>query len=535
MAQAHTREDNTHVDSPIHTGVTKDPASTPGYWRWFLPAISGRYILRALLTLDSRVDATGWLSKGVGKRIAPIVDFTRKEGSKDFIVSHALDPNHLEYNKTFANGFEHIRGLMEQEGIKHDKAGGMLREAVTNHQLWKLPVNFESLPKETQSHFIRSQQSYEHEYKSTIDRIKSHSKAKEFDAWYDTALGVASLAVTGTYAARTVNDIKKIFAETVAYETGKDPSKVNFISDIRHSNNVLVKETYRNFLKKNAVRFGTDLTLFTNYLLRPFKAPPLYFSDLWVGLKGASLMVEVMHKQTTIFEDLLSLVDEKLNPIKGLGAPLDVNEIFDLYQKYTLIHDPKATFHDTLSSQNQDGRNWLQSENLFLRITNLMNQTYKYKHVHNGTNPEETGADFTLPKFLYLLGHHMIDTYKPQESMAYVEVANKYGIEAVKDVKQRMERGIPLEQALEPYPVDLNYQKHTNAKDELKMETFPVQPASHATKGQQQQPATNENSNQGSKQWTSNDNQPLPSRPSYHIQEPHHQQPVHSAAQQQTV
>ena len=104
------------------------------------------------------------------------------------------------------------------------------------------------------------------------------------------------------------------------------------------------------------------------------------FGEFGIGFKGAMLAFDILDKKTTMFEDLVKLIDRKLNPMQGLGSEISANEIFDLYQKYSDLEDPNGTYRDTLSVQNGDGRDWLQSERIFTRMSDLMNNTYKYKH-----------------------------------------------------------------------------------------------------------------------------------------------------------
>ena len=261
-----------------------------------------------------------------------------------------------------------------------------------------------------------------------------------------------------------------MFAEAVAYENGKPAADVGF-GDLRKSDNVLVTESLKNLALKSVARYVGDSLFFTRFIAKLFpKMNALNsfgFGDIAVGLKGGQLIYDITNKKTTFFEDLLQLIDKKLNPIRGIGDPLSVSEVIDLYQKYAITHQPKLMFTDATIQQNKDGIDWEKSNKIFSHITDLMNATYKYKHTDVTPDAETPPADFALPKFLYLLGHNMINPYKPEETLAYVDIANRYGIEAVKQVHTAIGHGARLEDMLRKYPVDLSKLKETKAASSL--------------------------------------------------------------------
>ncbi|MFZ4125615.1 MAG: hypothetical protein ACOYJ2_06045, partial [Rickettsiales bacterium] len=84
-----------------------------------------------------------------------------------------------------------------------------------------------------------------------------------------------------------------------------------------------------------------------------------------------------------------------------------------------------------------------------------MNLTYAYKHqtmldTQGNVVPQ---ANFPLPKLIYLLGHDLIDTRNPETTLAYIEIANRHGMEAVKEMQTGLAQGKTLEQFLEKYPI----------------------------------------------------------------------------------
>src|SRR6185312_7082074 len=61
--------------------------------------------------------------------------------------------------------------------------------------------------------------------------------------------------------------------------------------------------------------------------------------------------------------------------------------------------------------------------------------------------------NFALPKFLYLIGHDLIQPANVKQTLALIEVANRYDMKAVKQVVKTLGEGASLAEALKPYPV----------------------------------------------------------------------------------
>ncbi len=92
----------------------------------------------------------------------------------------------------------------------------------------------------------------------------------------------------------------------------------------------------------------------------------------------------------------------------------------------------------------------------FDRMTQLMNLTYAYKHpsdIDPQTGQVRRQADFALPKFIYLLGHDLIDVNKPEQTLAAIEIANQFGIPAVKEMQAMLKSGASLVQVTERFPI----------------------------------------------------------------------------------
>jgi hypothetical protein len=85
-----------------------------------------------------------------------------------------------------------------------------------------------------------------------------------------------------------------------------------------------------------------------------------------------------------------------------------------------------------------------------------MNLTYAYKHrsvIDPDTGHVVRQANFALPKFIYLLGHDLIDVRRPEETLATIEIANHYGIPAVKEMRQMLASGNSLDQINARFPI----------------------------------------------------------------------------------
>lgn len=439
--------------NPLHTGVTKDTASTPGYFRLLLPGLAGRYILRWGVD-ESKDIKTDW---------ARLQEWRTQSPDTKSAFSQ-LPKNDAEYIRETA---KNLREAVDNKTMTLDAAKATSEAAVARRLMWHNGIAEERL-----DNVLAREESLSVFKRDVSDRIGANRRSRV----YDYSLGAASVALSVFYDLRVASDMKKVYAETVAYEMGKKPEDVTF-SDLMHSQNALVESTKHSFLQKVAGRFATDAIFFAGgaleHIPRMGWLKKYAFTDLGVGVKGASLIHEVLEKKTTILEDLMQLIDTKMNPLKGLGAPISSADIFDLYQKYTQLADPNATFHDALSTQNNDGRDWNKAQTIFQRVSELMNETYKYKHIGKFVGDQHhEKADFALPKFLYLLGNGLIDTYKPEETLAFVEVANSYGVPAVKQLHQALQRGVPLSEALEGYPRELH-----DRVNRLKSEK---EPAGHA-------------------------------------------------------
>ncbi len=269
-------------------------------------------------------------------------------------------------------------------------------------------------------------------------------------ATYAGAIGVGSAALSYRYSKMVKSDIHNIFRESVAYEHDKPQADVTF-NDINASDNRIVKRTVENYRSKLFGRLGTDALFGLAAVLRH---GPL--TDLFLGLKGVQIFADTWKRKTTMFEDLITFVNNKINPRNGLGQQISVGDIFDLYQHYAEAFAPNRMFKNVIEGGNGEGTLWAKNQAIFQRMTELMNLTYAYKHrsVLDETSGKPIAqADFALPKFVYLLGHDLIDVNRPEETALRIEVANRYGIGAVKEMQRALAGGASLASIAERFPI----------------------------------------------------------------------------------
>ena len=377
-----------------------------------LAALPARYAVRGIVSYFKEMPALSWMDRhvlGIPKKMEPFQAYMQRlpeaKSTEEILRrSHLYDPH------VTAETLENWRGnpIDSQEGLKH---------------------------------------------------LRKEMRDRVLDSHYDNLLGAGSAVVTGLYAMRVKTDIWHAFAETVAYENGKNPRDITF-RDIMNSDNSIARATVSNFIHKTFGRLATDAIFFGRQLAHipglPAGLKTFNFGELAIGAKGYFLLRDILAKQTTFFEDLTQLIDRKLNPIKGIGEPISASDVIDLYQKYAMKHNKDAAFKDATIRERRDGVEWPKAERLFSRIADLMNQTYKYKHssidhVSYESRELQATSDFALPKFLYLLGHGLLDPRRPEQSLAYVELANRQGMEAVKAVQKQIGRGLSMVEALRPY------------------------------------------------------------------------------------
>ncbi len=351
------------------------------------------------------------------------------------VPAHVKDPMHTHTQSTLAPTSEYVRYLLLALPARYIPRGifGTIFE--------KDPYKKSALAKTLTKPGRWLQEKFQH----------STPENKEALA-YNAIMGVGSLALTASYSWTVYKDIKNIFSEAVAEETGKPVEKVTW-QDLQRSDNRMVQRTMSNFWARTGRRLFTDLLFFPAAALRSTG-----LGDLMIGVKAGQAFGETWKRKTTMFEDLVTFVNNKINPRNGLGQAINVGEVFDLYQHYTETFAPNRMFTNVLERGTGEGALWAGSQPIFQRLTELMNDTYAYKHsslLDPTTGHAIRQADFTLPKFIYLLGHDLIDVNQPKKTLTTIEIANRYGISAVKEMNSMLRAGATLEHVVARYPVTL--------------------------------------------------------------------------------
>lgn len=278
-----------------------------------------------------------------------------------------------------------------------------------------------------------------------------------FETMYDTSIGVGSMLYTSFVQKNIAQDIESLYREAVAYETGKPIESITR-DDISQSDNQIIQSTMNNFSWKKAFRYGLTAVPFLKLVpaLRPYQ---------WgeAAIAGWAFMVarDIWGRQPTMLENFRSFVNDKLNPLYGISDQITTADIINIYQQYAYRFAQESAFKSVASNDVDANLMWARSEKVFTRIAELMNESYNYKHATSSENPVAQ-ADFTLPKFIYLLGHGLIDARKPEWSMAFVEIANRYDMNALRDAEKAFKSGANIEEVLSRYPVDLNPSQHYN-------------------------------------------------------------------------
>lgn len=238
-----------------------------------------------------------------------------------------------------------------------------------------------------------------------------------------TLVGLFMMGVSSIYLYRTYQDIKGAFAESIAWETGKKPENVG-LRDILKSDNTLVEAARRNLFKYNARRFAVNSPFFAN---RMFKDHVEAKDAILFGVAANSLylMSDVLGRKETFFERLQAFVDQKVIHTEQIGDKINAVDLINLYELHARDKNPGYRF-----TARMDTQEWQDRMKIFGRMADLLNETY-------GNQPNREKANFTLSKMIYLMGHGMVDSLHSERSCALIEVANRNGIEAVKDVVKR--------------------------------------------------------------------------------------------------
>ena len=421
---SHTQE---HPTRPPHT-QTKSTLKTPDeFTRIVLLGWAARYVPRGAL---------GMFFESSG------VPFIKRLADK-FINATRL--NHTE---------KQINTLLNdhQAMVQTAKAAGTAETSPLLKKLTRITNNWH-LDKSVASHIVTQAVEKNGGYalgKAQKTSLRTGMRNGYLAIGYSAAMFIGSSLLSLRYGRLVRSDITNLFRESVAYERGIPQEAVTF-DDIKQSDNRIVCDTLANYHSKLRERLtGDALFLFS----APMKS--MYATDFVLGLKGVQMFRDTWQRESTMFEDLITFVNNKINPMNGLGQPVTVGEVFDLYQHYAQAHAPDRAFQGVIEHAKSEGARWADNQPIFQRMAELLNKTYAYKHqsvVDPTTGLSQLQADFPLPKFIYLLGHDLIDVNNPEQTRLTIELANAYGIASVKEVHALLKQGKTMEEATVRYPL----------------------------------------------------------------------------------
>ncbi len=431
---------------PPHSYTQSTLAPTSEFTRYILLALPARYLFRSIFE-------SAFQNENAYDRIQrPINDWIMKRKVDPLVTKinavlkeHKVDAywhNQFASAKHREDGVEYARHYLE-----NDAEGQKLKERIT-----KILDKNGALGKHANNHSIipyaltragKDANGFDHAVTTRgKNELMTAARSNQGHIYYGMALGLSMLGLTASYSRNVYKDMQHLYSEAVAYETGKKPEDVT-IYDLFKSENKIVNATTHNFWMKLAERVGLSIPFF---LVGKFL--PVGLADFTVGLTGFRLLTETWNRKPTMFEDLVAFVNQRINPQNGLGQPITVSDVFDIYQHYCYYNQKEKGFHNVISTNNEEAKNWSESHILFTRIADLMNHSYAYKHT---TQYDDHGnvikvADFLLPKYIYLMGHDLIDATHPDKSLTYVEIANAQGIEAVKQAQKEFAAGKSIEE-----------------------------------------------------------------------------------------
>ncbi len=444
------RHEASGTRNPPHTSIESTMAPTSEFVRYLLLALPTRYIGRGIIGIatDNQIghpNNPNWLNRPfitLRKGVEHVIDrfITNKLESEvnTQLTAHPLgiapaagrdNPTKTQTTKALAtpSGTE-LRGKINRT-LGRWNASGLTHDTVQ----WAYNSETAHAPRITSE---------------SKNKIRANVKQSLNGMVYGHTLGVGSTLLTASYSKMVYEDIKSIFSEAVAYEIGKDANDVTF-KDIRKSDNRIVQGTVSNWYSKTLGRLATDALFFVSAFGKAEK-----FTDAALGIKGLQALFETWKREPTMFEQITTLIHNKINPKNGLGQTIGVGDVFDLYQHYHLRYSPAKAFTNVVDNDAQESRAWIKGKVIFDRITELLNDTYAYKHataIDPSTKQPITRANFALPKFIYLLGHDLIDPQKPAQTLLLVEAANSVGMKAVRAIETELKRGTPVAELTQRY------------------------------------------------------------------------------------
>jgi len=283
---------------------------------------------------------------------------------------------------------------------------------------------------------------------------------------YSAVSGAMFEAVTAFFAFSTYKDMRNIFAESLSWEMHKPKEDVGFFDFLR-SKNTVVQQTVSNYLWYNGKRLAVNSLFFLPYVAKGLANTKLFaplFNLLKPGSKlhpenwhwetgaeigltanAVNLLGDVLNRRMTPFEALQAAIDRKINHADHASDKWTAEDLFDIYER----HAANGKIGSFLAHRGTP--QWDASMAIFERMAELMNETYGNVHSTND-------SDFGIPKFIYLVGHNLIQPNNPEQTLAYIELANAYGNEGIPNLQKVLEQvkqGTDLNTALQAYPLAL--------------------------------------------------------------------------------
>lgn len=444
-------------ENPPHVHITQEPPGTPWEVRLGLTLLPARYIARSAIQSLTNSDTPRTLQRMTG--INAIRNF---QSTPRINQINSLYTQHLRQILSYFA--EH--NIHPQAGVPGSEQIRLMLENPRFHQLVNQNHFFHSIAGVSDRAFNSIEYAIREYFGTNTggqirlttrsqERIHAAATGMMFDQLYDNALGLGSLYMSWVVRKNVQKEMTSVYSEAVGYELGKDPSKISF-EDIRNSDNKIVQSTVQNYDWYQRARFGISLLPFLKNF-RPLRF--MRFGDFTVGAWGGLWAYDVWGREPTMLETFHNFIKDRLNPLYGIGDKIRSSDILNMYQQYVFKFHPDRSFRTVGLADADETHLWARSEKIFVRVADLMNASYNFKHT--AVTDPETGlpkaqAHFALPEFIYLLGHDMINVRQPEWSMLFVEVANRYGMDAVKEAHQAKRTGMDLSEVLKKYPVNLS-------------------------------------------------------------------------------
>lgn len=444
--------------NPMHASTSKGAKKTPLEVQLGLTALPIRYLPRALAK-----SATDSASPSILHKISGI-SWVRD----NFYFPAYLDSLNKRLNQfnphiasLFPEGTHNLDGQKILERMRASPEGKTLIDDIKKLQgRW----DASNLANNTVEYFLANhgKNKVNSITKESHDRLRGRMGEMMFELAFDNIIGAGSWYYTRKVQSGVHNDIMSIYSEAVSFENGK-PARDIKDNDIAGSSNEIIRSTVKNYRNKRALRYGISTMPF---LKNVPSLRALQWGEATVAAWGIMWARDILVREPTMLENFRSFINDKLNPLYGIGDPIKSSEIIDLYQQYAYRFHPEISFRSISVNDEDANLMWAQSEKLFGRVAELMNESYNFKHTTEldpETHAPKVKANFTLPKLIYLMGHGLLNARRPEWSMVFLELANQsVDMHEVKEAAKAMQQNVGLSEIVEKYGIDLNPNNHIN-------------------------------------------------------------------------